>query len=437
MIGAVVERWMNMNISNIILTLTNKWKHVLLKLFPYELLKAMKGEMIKRSFQRILQVEIEPFQRNNYEDGINLIGNIRAETGLGQSCRLVADELEASGIPYTVCQYDQLGVMAEGRYQQYENKISGELPYNINLIHINPHELGLAFWQAHEKIWDGRYNIGFWLWEIEDFPDEWIPCFHCMNEIWTPSKFITDSIQRKTNLKVATIPYHVGLAIPEKDQCEYRKNFRLPTDKFLFLMMYDRTSMTERKNPKAVIEAFLMAFSKEEEAGLVIKISNSSEKEIHRIRSMIPEHKNVYFITEILERQQVNELIYCMDAVVSLHRAEGFGLVLAEAMLLGTPTIATNWSSNTEFMTKETACMVDAELVTLEKDIGSLKKGNRWADPDWRQAAGYMRKLYEEPKYCRMLSQKAKEHIEKKLSMANAVEMIHTRINSIYREYGR
>lgn len=426
---------MSMNISNGILNLTNRWKPLLLKIFPYGLLKKIKGKMIKKSFQKILQVEIEPFKRKNYEDGMNLIGNIRAETGLGQSCRLVADELEASGIPYTIYQYDQLGVMAEGRYQQYENKISDELPYNINLIHINPHELGLAFQQAHEKIWDGRYNIGFWLWELEDFPDEWIPCFHCMDEIWTPSKFITDSIQRKTNLKVVTIPYHIELKTPEKGKCEYRKRFNLPIDEVLFLMMYDRTSMTERKNPEAVIEAFQMAFSKNEEAGLVIKINNSLEKEINMIRSMIPEYKNVYFITEILERQQVNELIYCVDAIVSLHRAEGFGLVLAEAMLLGTPTIATNWSSNTEFMTKETACMVDAELVTLDRDIGSFKKGNRWAEPDVKQAAGYMRKLYEEPEYCRMLSQKAKDHIEKKLSMANVVEIINSRISNIYKDY--
>ncbi|CUX40569.1 Glycosyl transferases group 1 [Clostridium sp. C105KSO15] len=425
---------MTMNISNDILNITNKWKPVLLKIFPYEFLKKIKGKMIKKSFKRMLQVEIEPFEQSNYEDGINLIGNIRAETGLGQSCRLVADELEASRIPYSIYQYDQLGAMAEGHYQQYENKISSDLPYNINLIHINPHELGLAFQQTHEKIWNGRYNIGFWLWELEDFPDEWVPSFHCVDEVWTPSRFITDSIQRKTDLKVVTIPYHIELEVPSKGKYEYRESFHLPADKFLFLMMYDRTSMTERKNPEAVMEAFQIAFTKDEEAGLVIKINNSSEKEINMIRSMIPEHKNVYFITETLERHQVNELIYCVDAIVSLHRAEGFGLVLAEAMLLGTPTIATNWSSNTEFMTKETACMVDAEMVTLDRDIGSFKKGNRWAEPDVKQAAGYMRRLYEDPAYCQILSQKAKDHIEKKLSISNAVEIINRRISSIYKD---
>lgn len=421
-----------MDISNILLSLTNKWKPLLLKLFPYELLKKIKGEMIKKSFHKMLKIEIEPFNRSKYPDGINLIGNIKAETGLGQSCRLLADELKATGIPYSIYQYNQLGAMSDGEYSQYEDKISDELPYNINLIHINPHELGLAFQQTHKTIWNGRYNIGFWLWELEDFPEEWIPCFHCMDEIWTPSGFITNCIQKKTDLPVITVPYHVSLDIPEKEKNEYRKAFGLPEDRFLFLMMYDRTSMTERKNPKAVIEAFKTAFSAEDKAGLVIKINNPSDKEITAIRSLISENQNVYFITEVLPRHEVNELIYCVDAVVSLHRAEGFGLVLAEAMYLGTSTIATNWSSNTEFMTDETACMVDVELVTLKEDIGSFKKGSRWADPDVRQASEYMRRLYDNVGFGESIALRAKEHINKCLSMEQVVRCIKERIEDIY-----
>lgn len=425
---------MSMDISNIVLSFTNKCKPVLLKIFPYEFLKRIKGKMIEKSFHKILQVEIEPFNRRKYPDGINLIGNIKAETGLGQSCRLLADELQATGIPYSIYQYNQLGSMAESEYPQYESKISDELPYNINLIHINPHELGLAFQQSHDKIWNGRYNIGFWLWELEDFPEEWLPCFHCLNEVWTPSGFITSCIQKNTNLPVVTIPYHISLKIPEKGKSECRKEFNLPEDQFLFLMMYDRTSMTERKNPKAAIEAFKAAFSEKDKAGLVIKINNPTDQEISAIRSMIPENMNVHFITKTLERQMVNELIYCVDTVVSLHRAEGFGLVLAEAMYLGTPTIATNWSSNTEFMTEETACMVDAKLVSLKEDFGSFKKGSRWADPDVRQAAEYMRKLYEDKAYRESISQNAGRYIRETLSQERVTVQLLSRTKAIYEE---
>lgn len=424
-----------MKISNAVLMLTNKLKPVLLKIFPYEFLKKIKGKIIKKSYSKIIKTEIEPFKRDRFLDGINLVGNIKAETGLGQSCRLIADELKAAGIPFSIFQYEQLGVMTEGIYDDYNDKISEELPYNVNLIHINPHELGLAFQQSHEIIWNGRYNIGFWLWELEEFPEEWVPCFHCLNEIWTPSEFISTSIRKKTELPVVTIPYHVSVDIPEKSKVECRGNFQLPKDKFLFLMMYDRTSMTERKNPKGVLDAYKKAFESykyADDIGLVIKINNSTVQEINMIKSLMPKFCNVYFITEILERQKVNELIYCADAVISLHRAEGFGLVLAEAMYLGIPTIATNWSSNTEFMASDVAYMVDVDLVEITEDIGSFKKGNHWAEPDTAKAADCMRLVYEDCTQRQIIAQNAAQYIRTYLSMEQAVSKIKVRFDMIY-----
>ena len=419
-----------MNISKVVLEVTGYFKPVLLKIFPYQLLRRMKGRMIQKSFNKILDMKREPFQRKSYRDGINLIGNIKADTGLGQSCRLVAAELEGSKLPYVVYQYNQLGVMSNTN-TQFDSKISNNLLYNINLIHINPHELGLAFLQLDQSIWNKRYNIGFWLWELEEFPDEWVPCFHGLDEIWTPSEFISRCIRKKTDLPVITVPYHVSTSIKRQYG---RSDFSLPEDEFLFLMMYDRTSMTERKNPNAVLEAYRKAFGKGENTGLVIKINNGTEEEIEELRSTMEGCNHVYFISEILDRDQVNSLVQCVDALVSLHRAEGFGLVLAEAMLLGTPTIATNWSSNTEFMTKETSCLVDYQMVELTHDIGLFKKGNRWAEPDVEKAALYMRKLYEEPEYCLAMAEQAKSHIKKRLSMEQAVTIINNRISRIYGE---
>lgn len=426
-----------MQISNIVLSATNKIKPLLLKILPYEFLRYMKGKMIHNSFSKMEKAIIKPFDRTQYPDGINLVGAIKVETGLGQSCRLVVAELEASKVPFSVYQYEQLGAMVNGDYESYNDRISSKLPYNINLIHINPHELGLAFQQSHEKIWNGRYNIGFWLWELEEFPDEWVPCFHCLNEIWTPSEFTSNSIRKKTDLPVITIPYHVSPEVPKDPPHSYRKMFGLPEDKFLFLMMYDRNSMTERKNPQGVLEAYKRAFTDgrdADSAGLVIKVNNPTEHEIAMIRAMVSDHHNVYFITKTLTRNQVNELIYCVDTVVSLHRAEGFGLVLAEAMMLGTPTIATDWSSNTEFMNSDVACMVKAKLVEIREDTGVFKKGNLWADPDIDQAAMYMKRLYEDEIYGTELTQKAKVYIAEHLGMQRAAEQIRTRVEAIYKE---
>ena len=103
--------------------------------------------------------------------------------------------------------------------------------------------------QNHEKIWNGRYNIGFWLWELEEFPEQWTPCFHCVDEIWTPSEFITNAVRKKTSLPVVTIPYHIEASVKGNYN---RSDFSLPDNQFLFLMMYDRTSMTKRKNQRGL-----------------------------------------------------------------------------------------------------------------------------------------------------------------------------------------
>lgn len=418
-----------MNFLRMLLTMTEYLKPVLLKIFPYKLLRNMKGKMIQNSHKKILNIQRKPFQRREYADGINLIGNIKADTGLGQSCRLVASELNECKVPYSIYQYNQLGIMSNTN-TIFDFKITNNLPFNINLIHINPHELGLAFLQLEQSFWDKRYNIGFWLWELEEFPDEWLPCFHCLDEIWTPSEFISKSIRKKTDLPVVTIPYHISATI----DIEYnRSDFGLPQDKFLFLMMYDRTSMTERKNPGAVLEAYKKAFTNKDQTGLVIKINNCTTEELAALKDELENYNNVYFITEVMDRNQVNSIIKCVDVLVSLHRAEGFGLVLAEAMLLGTPTVATNWSSNTEFMTKETACLVDYSLVKITEDIGLFKSGNYWAEPNIEQAVSFMKELYEKPEFYQRMSQMAKRHIEKQLSMDQAVNKINNRINSIYR----
>ena len=117
---------------------------------------------------------------------------------------------------------------------------------------------------------------------------------------------------------------------------------------------------------------------------------------------------------------------------MSLHRAEGFGLVMAEAMLVGTPCIATNWSSNTEFMNDDVACMVDYSFTTLKEDYPPYKKGAVWADPDVDQAAGYMKKLLEDKKYYNGLAQRAKSYISRKLGMDQALEKVKRRMAQIY-----
>ncbi len=416
-------------ISKLVLNVSGTLKPVLIKLLPLSLLRKMKRSMIANSYGKLENLNILPYENGRYEHGVNLIGNICAESGLGQSCRLVASALDKTGFPLSIYKYEQLGAEGQGDHS-WENRLSKELPYDVNLIHINPHELGLAFIQQDASVWNYRYNIGYWLWELEEFPDEWIPCFQCLDEIWAPSEFICNAIRKKTTLPVRCMPYYVDVHI---GTIYDRKHFGIPEDKFLYLMMYDQSSCMERKNPIGVLNAFKMAFEKENEnVGLVIKINNPTPESRKQIRSVLDGYTNVYLIEETLSRDEVNSLTKCVDVVVSLHRAEGFGLVLAEAMLLGIPTVATNWSSNTEFMNENVACMVDYELITIEKDMPPFKAGNRWADANLDQAAGYMKKLYEDKEYYEMIRKNAKEYAKEKLGMDQAAGRIRERLKEIW-----
>ncbi len=407
-----------MKVQKLVIRIAYVFKPILFKLFPIEWLKKVKAGMIQRNFSELEQMEIEPYEKGKYPMGINLIGSVRVETGLGQSCRLVAEELLHTKLPVMIKNYIQVGNLKQAD-TTYDKYIAEDCKYAVNLVHINPHELGLALLQLDRGIWDGRYNIGFWLWELEEFPEEWTPCIRCMDEIWTPSEFISNAIRKKTSKPVRTVPYCITAeTVPE---CG-RKEFGLPEDKFLFLMMYDSNSVMERKNPIGVIKAFRQAFSAEDNGvGLVIKVSSATKDELESLRKELADFKNIYFITETMPKEKVNSLIAGVDVVVSLHRAEGFGLVLAEAMYLGTPTIATNWSANTEFMNSDVACMVDYELTEIKETIGPFKKGQKWAEPDVKQAAQYMQKLYSDKAFYDKMAEDAKVYVREKLGMEQAV----------------
>lgn len=387
------------------------------------ILNKQNNKVMLKKFQRI-----KPFEKEklNFE-GINLIGDIKAETGLGQSMRLLANMFQKSNIPFCVIQVNSPGDL-EQNDSIWDKKICNEPKYGVNVIHINPGNWAEFYLKAPAELFNCHYNIAYWLWELEDFPEEWIPCIDTLDEIWTPSEFISQSIRRVTKKRIFTIPYSIDL---DTDNLYGREYFSLPEKKFLFLVMYDFMSVSERKNPKGAVEAFKLAFKATDESpGLIIKINHLAEKEeLTRLQRGLEGYPNIYYITDNLSRKEVESLIATADVFVSLHRAEGFGLPLAEAMYLGTPTIATNWSATTEFMNKECSCLVDYELIKIAKDIGPYKKGKYWADANVRQAADYMVMLYGNNGYYNNIKEKAKIYVKKKLSVDN--DLIKERLHAI------
>ena len=364
-------------------------------------------------------------QRSFYAPGVNLIGYIRGDFGLGESCRLVADGLSRSGIPFSIRNISVHGDAPETNdtWRMFEQNT---LPYRVNLIHLNPDGLQAGAWKLGLGTFRGRYNIGFFLWEQPELPDIWMPALQLMDEVWTPADFISNAIRKYTEKPVYTMPY--GLPIPPTDERFDRAHFGLPQDICLFLISYDGYSSSERKNPLGGVRAFCESFSPQESVGLVIKATHARDEDLQAIRLLLKGYPNVYILRDSYSKIEFNSLVACVDVYLSLHRAEGFGLVMAEAMLLETVVVATNWSANTEFMNDQVACMVPAKIVELDQDCFPYQKGSHWADPDEHAAAKMMRKLYEYPNERIKLAARAKQFAEKKLSQQRAADCMRQRL---------
>ena len=413
----------------------NSIKPLVKKMVPHEIIRAGKKVVERRVQRQMARDTKQPYEEGVFPFGINLIGPIDAATGLGQSFRLVERAVCEAGIPNRIIPFAAT-VYHRVDIQAYRKKMTDHPVYSVNLWHVSPLEFTELYARVGGQAFDRHYNIAYWLWETEDFPDEWVGYEAVLDEIWTPSVFITEALKKKVSIPVYTIPYWVSA---QTDLEKYnRKWFGLPEKQFLYLMMYDGNSVAERKNPDGVISAYKKALSVASglliaddgrEAGLVIKAGSLTEKESRELSEKLRKCPNTHIISGSLEKTEVNSLIACSDVLVSLHRAEGFGLVMAEAMLNEVPVVATNWSANTEFMDECSACMVPYRMVRLKRDIPPYKKGSRWAQPDPGIASQFMKRLAEDGTYRAEKQLNGLRYVREKLGKDRIVGLLHERLD--------
>ncbi|WP_337103796.1 glycosyltransferase [Paenibacillus sp. YIM B09110] len=362
--------------------------------------------------------------------GVNLIGYSRAEMGLGESCRIAARSLENSKLPYDIISYIGTST-ARMSDLSWQHKEVDQPKYNINIFHINAEQMLETYIQYGTRLFEGRYNIGYWHWELPEFPEDWMDGFKFVHEVWVPSNFVAQSISMKSPVPVVRIPHGIEVKI---DEYRTRAYYQLPELAFLFLTMYDVNSYQERKNPIASIHAFKQSFQPNDmTVGLVIKVNNvhANREEIKLLHEHIQGYNNIYIITQILSRNDTNALIQCTDSYISLHRGEGFGLVMAEAMYLRKPVVATNWSSNTDFMNEKNSCLVDYELIPIGKDYGPYQAFQKWANPNVEHASSHMKRLVNDAEFYNRIALKGQQTIKNDYSPSVIGKMIEERLNYI------
>lgn len=365
---------------------------------------------------------------HKFSSGVNLCGFIKGEFGLGEAARIMARTLEAGDIPFTIVDYQTIGLH---RYmnREWDHKISNSFQYNTNVIIMNGFGISDFRRTVSDSTTKDRYNIGFMYWELPECPDSWVDPLSYFDEIWVASEFVANAFRKKIKQPVYCVPCSVTT--------DYRKDldrqyFDLPDNVFLFLMMYDVKSNNERKNPMAAIRAFVSAFDERKDVAMVIKISGEEEPDlVGQLKNEIREHSNLIVLFGTYDKIVVNALINCCDAFVSLHRSEGFGLGPAEAMYLGKPAILTNWSGNKTYMTKDNCCAVNYNIIEIDQDFGPYQKGGNWAEPDIEHAAKLMRKLVDEKEFYNRIAENGQRHIREYFSPLAVSKIAKDRLTQI------
>lgn len=372
-----------------------------------------------------------PSASGDVTPGIDLIGYIRAEMGVGEGARGNAHALARAGLPFSIIDYSA-GNPARMGDDSWLHKVTMSGRHDINLIHVNAAHVTTVIEALPDVITRDKYNIGYWAWEMPEFPDKWLGAFDLVDEVWAPSTYVQEAISRKSPVPVVHVPHPIS--IPHGPFLP-RKHFGLHDGAFHFLAMYDVHSIRERKNPDGAVRAFREAFAPDDEGvALLIKINGAGAEGDRAVSEWTDGYPNIRIIDRTLDRHEVHSLMARTDCFVSLHRAEGFGLPIAEAMGLGKPVIATHWSGNVDFMDAENAACIDYKLVTLERDHGPYAAGQHWADPDVAQASWWMRRLREDEALAQRLGARARQTVATMLSADAVGRRIAARVDQIRQE---
>ncbi|MEX5320892.1 glycosyltransferase family 1 protein [Pseudomonas shirazica] len=374
-------------------------------------------------------------QPKDLYNGVNLIGYAYGQLGIGEDVRMAARALDAAGVPFTIINFDAGPSVTNGDYS-VACWVSNEPIYKINLICLTAMENLRLFLQEGGGLFSGRYNIGYWPWELEFWPKSWNHLFSLVDEVWASSSHIKRSLDRVCSLPVRFMPMAVALDQPIESKETLRDKFNLPLGDVLFVFSFDGKSSIVRKNPVAIVEAFKLAFPLgTERVGLIIKCMRPDTQDPAWVKIVNESSRDARLkvINATLQKSEVISLYASCDCFVSLHRAEGYGRGIAEALLLKMEVITTGYGGNVDFCEIASSHLIPYQLVPVEVGQYPESAGNFWAEPSAIVASEAMRQIYDDR--CGRAGQSTScqvEVLEALFSPINVGRRYKTVIDSLY-----
>ena len=319
--------------------------------------------------------------------GVNVVGFFEAESGLGEVARRLAAALDSAGVPFAAIPYrDTLGRQGH----PHGLPLGEAAPYDTNLICLSADDLARFGAGVGGAFFERRYSIGVWFWETSVFRAEDRAAARYLDELWVASDYVRQSVAAEVEIPVHVVPVPVE---PPRGPFRTRTELGLP-DAFTFLFVFDYWS-GERKNPAAVVgrssrrSGPARARSSSSRASTDTTGGPSSSQRSPRSPSG---REDVLLRDGYVTEDDRDSYVAACDCYVSLHRSEGLGLTLAEAMASGKPVIATGYSGNLEFMREHESLLVPYRLVDVPESWWAHAPGAVWAEPDVGAAARLMRR---------------------------------------------
>jgi glycosyltransferase involved in cell wall biosynthesis len=357
--------------------------------------------------------------RSSETAGVNVVGYVNDVTGLGQVARLLITALEHRGIPHTV--------LAVGARSLRERLRPTKPLYDTNIVCVNAQLLPGFVEAVGRSLLQERRTIGFWWWEVQPFPPVMAWASHLVDELWVGSVHVKRMIEASVSKPIHVFPLPI---VRPSVEVLTRRELGIPEGRFAFVFSFNFWSVFERKNPLGLLEAFSRAFAPNEGPILVMKTIRGSTYpvELARLRAAAAARPDVLVIDRAVAPAQYHGLVAACDAYASLHRAEGFGLTIAEAMALGKPAVATAYSGNVDFMTGNNSYLAPYELVPVPAGLEPYAAGGLWAEPDLDAAAALLRRIVDQPDEARVKTSAALADFKTQRGFNSAAAFVRDRL---------